>query len=76
MGLSFHFEGAGDDLAPGARGRLAAGLRVMGRDLGLGLGAGGEKGCADLVEAGVLSEEAARHLRLAGEAAEAALPPM
>ena len=41
-----------------------------GGDLGLGLGARGQQRCAHLVEAGVVLEEAARHLRLAGEAAE------
>src|SRR6056297_437154 len=68
MVSSFQLEGAGDDLAPGARGRGAAGLRVMGRDLGLGLG--GEERRADLVEAGFPLKELAGHLRLAREAAE------
>ena len=53
MGLSFQTEGAGDDVAPGARARGAAGLRMGGGDVGFRLGAEGQQGGADVVKAGV-----------------------
>src|SRR6056297_1047252 len=68
--LSFELEGAGDHVAPGAGRGAAPGLRVMGRDFRRRLGLGVQQRGAHRLKARVLLEEAAGHLRLAGEAAE------
>ena len=68
MGLSFQTEGAGDDVAPGARARRSAGLWMGGGDVRHGFGAAGKQGGADVVDTGVALEEPARHLRLSCEA--------
>ena len=41
-----------------------------GRNVRLGVGAGGQQGGADVVEAGVALKEPTRHLRLTGQTAE------
>ena len=54
---TFQFEGAGDDITPAACRGVRSGLRVMRRDLRLGVGAGAQQVGADRIKVGVLLEE-------------------